>query len=423
LLGAANGQTGTWQACPFCSIAPFERIIPSMTAYLIRRLFQMVIVVFVVSLFMFFLFNIAPGGPLTGLQQQQRRITPEEKARIRAQYELDLYWPVRYLRWLVGQPQGPLVMGGQEWFANVPMGCYMEATPDEGGGCKDYVYLAEMPELHPPVKSSRGILFGDFGNSTVVQAGRPVWDLLASRLWATVELQVISLVLSLAIAIPLGIYSAVRQYSKFDYTFTTVAFVGSSMPTFFFGLLFILLFTVLAGRFQEIWPWWPTLPPGLREAVRPYDVASWLRVQPGTLLDRFLHLLMPVAVLTIFSVAAWSRFLRSSMLEVLRQDYVRTARAKGLVERLVINKHALRNALIPFITILVLQIPVFFAGAIVTETVFAWPGMGRLYFDALNRSDYNIALAFIYVTTILTVIATLLGDILYSVVDPRIRYS
>ena len=130
------------------------------------------------------------------------------------------------------------------------------------------------------------------------------------------------------------------------------------MPTFFFGLLFILIFTVLAGRVQDMWPWWPTLPPGLREAVRPYDVASWLpSVQPGSPLDRFLHLLMPVAVLTIFSVAAWSRFLRSSMLEVLRQDYVRTARAKGLVERLVINKHALRNALIPFITILVLQIP------------------------------------------------------------------
>ncbi|BAL99148.1 MULTISPECIES: ABC transporter permease [Caldilinea] len=395
-----------------------------MTAYLIRRLFQMVVVVFVVSLFMFFLFNIAPGGPLTGLQQQQRRITPEERARIRAQYELDLYWPIRYTRWLIGWPQGPIVVGGQELFANIPVGCYIEATPEEGGGCHQYVYLADMPRLHPPARSSQGILFGDFGRSTVVQAGRPVWDLLMSRLWATVELQVISLVLSLLIAVPLGIYSAVHQYSRFDYTFTTAAFIGSSMPTFFFGLLFILMFTILAGRIQEILPWWPTLPPGLREAVRPYDVASWLtRVQPGSALDRFLHLLMPVSVLTIVSVAAWSRFLRSSMLEVLRQDYVRTARAKGLPERIVINKHALRNALIPFVTVLVLQIPLFFAGAIVTETIFAWPGMGRLYFDALNRSDYNIALAFIYVTTILTVFATLLGDILYAVIDPRIRYS
>jgi peptide/nickel transport system permease protein len=128
-------------------------------------------------------------------------------------------------------------------------------------------------------------------------------------------------------------------------------------------------------------------------------------------------------VLTIINVSFWSRFLRSSMLEVLRQDYVRTARAKGLREQLVINKHALRNALIPFITVLVLTIPGLFAGAILTETVFAWPGMGRLFNDALQRSDYNIALAFIYVTTILTVFATLLGDILYAVVDPRIRYS
>ncbi len=158
--------------------------------------------------------------------------------------------------------------------------------------------------------------------------------------------------------------------------------------------------------------------------MRPYEITAWLpKIQPGSPVDLFLHLIMPVTVLTIINVSFWSRFLRSSMLEVLRQDYVRTARAKGLRERLVINKHALRNALIPFITVLVLTIPGLFAGAILTETVFAWPGMGRLFNDALQRSDYNIALAFIYITTILTVFATLLGDILYAVVDPRIRYS
>ena len=135
----------------------------------------------------------------------------------------------------------------------------------------------------------------------------------------------------------------------------------------------------------------------------------------------FLHLIMPVTVLTIISVSFYSRFLRSSMLEVLRQDYVRTARAKGLREQLVINKHALRNALIPFITVVVLTIPGLFAGAILTETVFAWPGMGRLFNDALQRSDYNIALAFIYITTILTVFATLLGR--YSVRSGRPPYS
>ena len=395
-----------------------------MTAYLIRRLFQMVVVIFVVSLFMYFLFSIAPGGPLAGLSQQQRRITPEERARLRAQYELDLYWPFRYTRWLIGWPSGPITIGGQEFLASMPVGCYIEATPEEGGGCHDFVYLSELPVIHPEIKSSRGILFGDFGKSTVVQPGQPVWDLLMSRLGATLQLQFLSLGLALIIGIPLGIYSAVHQYSRFDFTFTTAAFVGSSMPTFFFGLMFILLFSVLPSLGQEQFPWLLALPPGLQKAVRPYEITSWLpKITPGSPFDLFLHLVMPVTVLTIINVSFWSRFLRSSMLEVLRQDYVRTARAKGLRERLVINKHALRNALIPFITVLVLTIPGLFAGAILTETVFAWPGMGRLFNDALQRSDYNIALAFIYVTTILTVIATLLGDILYAVVDLRIRYS
>ncbi len=132
---------------------------------------------------------------------------------------------------------------------------------------------------------------------------------------------------------------------------------------------------------------------------------------------------MPLLVLTFFNMAGWSRFVRTSMLEVLRQDYVRTARAKGLMERIVIYKHTLRNALIPFVTILVLTIPGIFSGAIITETVFAWPGMGRLYFDALSRSDWPIALAFIFITAVLTVFALLLGDILYTVVDPRIKYK
>ena len=395
-----------------------------MTAFLIRRVFYMIVVIFVVSLFMYFLFSVAPGGPLAGLAQQQRRLTPEDRARIRAQYELDLNWMVRYTRWLAGFPNGPIEINGQTYFADLVVGCYMEATPEEGGGCKDTVTLAEISEIHPPERSNRGLLFGDFGKSTVIQPGQPVWGLLWSRMPATVELQVISLSFSLLIGIPLGIYSAVRQYSRFDYIFTTLAFIGSSMPTFFFGLLFILAFSVLPNMWSERWPWLISLPPGLQSAVRPYEIATWLpTIYPNTLADRILHLFMPVLVLTIVNVAAWSRFLRSSMLEVLRQDYVRTARAKGLRESVVINKHALRNALIPFVTIIVLTLPGIFAGAILTETVFAWPGMGRLFNDALQRADYNVALAFIYFITLLTVISTLLGDILYAVVDPRIRYS
>lgn len=405
-----------------------------MTNYLIRRIFQMALVIFLAALFTYFLFSVSPGGPLAGIQQQQRRITREDLARLRAGYELDLYWPVRFSRWLIGVPNGPIVVGGRELFANTPVGCYLrhdrQVVIQDGqqvvipAGCDDYVYLSEIPKLHPAVKSSRGILYGDFGLSTVVRPGRPVWKEMMSRLPATLELMIISTLLSLLLGVPIGIYSAVRQYSRFDYTFTTVSFIGSAMPTFFFGLLMILMFSVIPNLLQDTLPWLPRLPPGTRVAVRPYEVASWLpRVQPGTALDRLLHLIMPVSVLTFFTMASWSRFVRSSMLEVLRQDYVRTARAKGLYERVVIIKHALRNALIPFVTIAVLTIPGFFAGAIITETVFAWPGMGRLYYDALTRSDWPISLAFIFITALLTVIATLLGDVLYTVVDPRIKYS
>lgn len=392
-----------------------------MTSYLIRRLIQMILVTFLVALATYWLFSVSPGGPLTGIRQQQNRITVEDFARLRAQYELDLYWPVRFSRWMTGFPNGPIVFNGLEWFVNVPMGCYIEQA---NGECRDYVYLHEIPEIHPEVLSSKGILRGDFGKSAVLSRGRPVSDEIMSRLGSTLELMVTALVLSLIIGVPIGIYSAVHQYSRFDYFFTTFSFIGSSMPVFFFGLLLILLFTVTPSFLQDTYPWLPSLPPGARTAVRPYELAEWLpRIMPDTFSDRALHLIMPLTVLTFFNTATWSRFVRSSMLEVLRQDYVRTARAKGLVERLVIAKHALRNALIPFITILVLQIPNVFSGAIITESVFAWPGMGRLYIEALNRSDWPIALAFILITAMLTVIATLLGDILYTVVDPRIKYS
>ena len=397
-----------------------------MTNYLIRRILQMIVVIFVAALFVYFLFNISPGGPLAGLQQQQRRLTREDLARLRAQYELDLYWPVRFTRWLVGFPSGPITVGGREWLAEVPVGCYLPRS-EQGAiaaGCDDYVYLGEMPELHPPLKSSRGILRGDFGLSTVILKDRAVTELLRSRLRATLQLMTISLLLSLLIGVPIGIYSAVKQYSRFDYFFTTTAFIGSAMPTFFFALLLILLLSVFPVYLKDSIPWIPRMPSGLRVAVRPYEIASWLPlIRPSSFADQFLHLIMPVAVLTLANMAPWSRFVRSSMLEVLRQDYVRTARAKGLYERAVIMKHALRNALIPFVTIVVLSIPSLFAGAIITETVFAWPGMGRLYYDALSRSDWPVALAFIFITALLTVVATLIGDILYTMIDPRIKFT
>jgi peptide/nickel transport system permease protein len=406
-----------------------------MTNYLIRRLFQAALVVLLAAFFTYFLFNIAPGGPLAGLAQQQRRLNRDDLARLRAGYELDLYWPVRFSRWLIGEPRGPIYLFGKPIFANVPVGCYL--TRDAGftknsdgtltpvaAGCDQYEYLSDIQKYHPLVKTSNGILRFDFGLSSVILRDRPVSELLKSRIWSTLLLMTLATVFSLALAIPIGVYSAIHQYSRFDYVFTTVSFMGSAMPVFFFGLLLILLLSVFPSGLQQTMPWIPRLPPGLAVAARDYDVASWLQnVRAGSAFDRFLHLLMPVAVLTFAYMAGWSRFIRSSMLEVMRQDYVRTARAKGLFERVVIVKHALRNALIPFVTIVVLQIPGIFAGAILTETVFAWPGMGRLYFDALNRSDWSVALAIIFIEAVLTVLATMLGDVLYTVVDPRIKYA
>ncbi len=398
-----------------------------MLGYIARRLLQMVGVVLISAIATYALLNLAPGGPLTGLRQQQQgrnRITAADIARIRAYYELDLNLPVRFSRWLIGQPRGSIVVGGTELFANTPIGCRQpieENVRNAQGkfetrvvGCEEYVYLRDLEGR----RVSRGILLGDFGLSWKLLRDRPVSDLIMSRLPKTIELIGLSTLLSLLLGIPLGIYSAVKQYSRFDYIFTSLAFLGSAMPTFFFGILMILGFSILpkaAGL--------PYLPPGSASAVREYVVPVLGAIQPGSVGDRLLHLVLPVTTLTIVSVASWSRFIRASMLEVLRQDYVRTARAKGLKEKLVILKHALRNALIPFVTIVVFSIPSLFGGAIITETIFSWPGMGRLYFLALGDSDFPVAMAILFITAVLTVFATLIRDLVYTVVDPRIRYN
>jgi len=229
---------------------------------------------------------------------------------------------------------------------------------------------------------------------------------------------VVATLLSLLIGVPLGLYSAVRQYSRFDYIATTGSFIGSSMPTFFFGLILILVLSILFKRAG-----WAYLPSGDAAGVRAYTMPLLGRVEPKSLLDQTLRMIMPVTVLVLVSVAGWSRYVRSSMLEVLRQDYVRTARSKGVRERRVIVRHAMRNALIPFITIVVFALPGAFGGAVITETVFNWPGMGRLFVDALGRNDYPVTMAILLISAVLTVLATLLSDVLYTVVDPRIRVS
>ncbi|MBE0698271.1 MAG: ABC transporter permease [Anaerolineaceae bacterium] len=399
-----------------------------MTGYLIRRVLQMILVLLASAIISYGLLNLAPGGPTAGLAQQAAnarfRLTEEDIARIRATFELDLNLPIRFLRWFAGFPRGPLQIGNQTFFGNVQVGCRITIEAlvrDAKGnvstrviGCKQPVFLKDMVGR----RTSRGVLFGDFGLSWKLLRDRPVSYLISSRVWKTVQLAGLSSIIALLVGIPIGIYSAVKQYSRFDYFFTGLAFIGSAMPTFFFGILMILFLSVLpklAGL--------PFLPSGSAEAVRAYTIPGFGTIEGGSFIDRLLHLIMPVAVLAIVSISGWSRYIRTSMLEVMRQDYIRTARSKGLIERLVILKHGVRNALIPFITLLVFILPGLFGGAIITETVFSWPGMGRLYFTALNEYDYPVALAILFISAVLIVIATLVRDILYTWVDPRIRLS
>jgi peptide/nickel transport system permease protein len=400
-----------------------------MGAFFVRRIIQMILVVLISAVASYALLNLAPGGPLAGLRQTQQnarfQITEEDIARIRAYFELDLFLPYRFTRWLIGVPRGPMVIGGREYFSDVVVGCRKPVETDflneqtgeyesKVTGCNESVHMKDLVGR----RTSRGILLGDFGLSWRILRDRPVSDLLLSRLPKTIQLIGLSTILSLLIALPLGVYSAVRQYSKFDYIFTTLAFMGSAMPVFFFGLLMIIVFSLIPKEAG-----WPYVPAGLSESVRDYTIPLIGQVEAGSFKDRALHLVLPTAVLTFLNISLYSRFIRASMLEVMRQDYVRTARAKGLDERMVIMKHALRNALIPFITIVVFTIPGLFAGAIITESIFAWPGMGRLYLLALGDFDYPVAMSIFFILAVLTVVSTLLRDFLYTLADPRIRLS
>ncbi len=245
-------------------------------------------------------------------------------------------------------------------------------------------------------------LVGDWGMSWSVAFGQPVGRLIESRLGNTLLLMGLSAVFSLAIALPIGIISAVRPYSVWDYLITAFSFFGLSMPTFWFGVMMLIIFSVVLG-------WLPAggaVTPGKADFV-----------------DRVRHLIMPVVVLSLVQVAGQSRFIRSSMLEVLKQDYIRTARAKGVPWTRVVMTHGLRNAILPVITLLGLEIPQLFGGAIITETIFTWPGMGRLFFEGISKNDWPLVQAITMLSAFLVVAGNLLADLAYAVVDPRIRYE
>ena len=250
------------------------------------------------------------------------------------------------------------------------------------------------------------VLHGDFGRSMI--DGSPVMSHILDRLPNTLELTITAIVIGVLISIPLGVIGALRRGSKTDHTLTVTSVAGFAVPQFWMGLMLILIFSVTLE--QHGLPWLPSS-------------GAFSAYQGGDFFDRILHLILPATVLSFFYTSVWSRFIRSSMLEVLSQDYIRTARAKGMSERRVVYLHGLRNALIPLITLIGLELPGLVSGGLVVEVVFGWPGIGKLAFERALQYDYSTVMGITFFATLLVIAGNLLADVLYGVLDPRIRYG
>jgi len=319
-----------------------------MSLYLLRRLLISVPVLLGISVVLFSILALAPGDPFGELALNPN-IPPEVRLNLRQQFGLDDPLVLRYLRWLAA------------------------------------------------------MLRGDWGYSFVSRM--PVQMLIMQRLPTTLFVLGSAYVMALLIALPIGILSAVKPYSVFDQIATTLAFIGYSLPTFFTGLLFILVFSISLG-------WLPFIYSSTIEATG----FAWV-------LEHLRQGAMPIAVLGLFEAAALTRFVRASMLEVMPQDFVTTARAKGLPERRLILKHALRNALIPVVTVMALQIPTIFTGAVITEQIFRVPGIGSLLIASIESTDTPVVMAITFVYATLVILFNLIADVVYGFLDPRIAYN
>ena len=324
-----------------------------MTRYILRRLLESAPLLLLVSALVFGLLQASPGSPLAQLERDPS-ITQADIQRLMDERGLNDPWLVQYGRWL------------------------------------------------------RDAIRGDLGAS--LQTGRPALTEVWSRAPNTLLLGSVAFLLTLLIAIPIGVLSAVRQYSLFDHIVTTLTFMGQSIPIFWFGLLLILVFYVGLDNPVTGGPLFPA--GGMYSSGREAD-----------LLNRAWHLVLPVVMLSSTWIAWYTRFLRASMLEVLSLDYIRTARAKGVRQRTVVFRHALRNAAMPLITLIGLDLPLLFSGALFTETIFSWPGMGRLFYQSALRRDYTVLMAIVMISSVLIILANLLADIAYATVDPRITYD
>lgn len=343
-----------------------------MTRYVVRRILQAIPQLFIISVVLFLLANTM-GDPLASFGGR-RRIRSEDRARLRRKLGLDKPIMVQYVIWLVGN----------DW---------MEVDIDGDG-------LPDQPGTR------RGVLRGDFGSSFM--EGRPVLQIIGERLGNTLLLMLTAEAVILIFSLLIGMYSALRQYSLLDYVFTTFSFIGYSMPIFWLALLLMYVFAVSFKQWGL--PYFPT--------VGMYDLAKG-----KTFAQVVWHMALPVATISIMSIANYSRFVRSQMLEVINQDYIRTAYAKGLPRRMVVMDHALKNASLPLVTLVGLDLPLLVSGAVVTESIFAWPGMGRLFWDAAKDTDVPVLMGILLIISTLVVVFQILTDVAYTYLDPRIRYD
>ena len=344
-----------------------------MTRFIIRRLLQGVPLLFIISVVLFVLM-MHMGDPIASMGG--RKITrPADRERLSRQLGLDKPIYVQYLYWLAGNDWTMVDLDGDG------------AAETQG--------------------QRKGVLRGDFGYS-LVNRGKPVIDVISERLPNTLLLMLASEIVIIIGSLVVGIYSALRQYSIMDHLITAFSFIGYSLPIFFIALLSMYLFAVLFKRWGL--PYLPT--------VGMFD--PQIGKTPGQV---GLHLILPLTSMTVISLAAYSRYIRSTMLEVMSQDYIRTAKSKGLPGRDIVLVHALKNASLPIVTVIGLDLPLLLGGAVVTEQIFAWPGMGRLFLDHVTRADLPVVMGILMLISFAVVVFQIITDITYAWLDPRIRYE
>lgn len=335
-----------------------------MLTYTLRRILMAIPSLLFISLVIFLLLELSPGDPLGNVPLT---VPPEVKEKMREALGLGQAWYIRYFLWL------------KQFFWIEPMHWF------------DATFGTAIVEGQQRIIS--------------FQSRVPVFDVIAQRVPQTLTVVGFSYLVGVLIAIPIGIISAYKQYSWFDQLGTFISMVGFSMPTFFTGVVLIIIFAVNLQWFPSVYD----------TTLRVTDWASfWKQVR---------QMIMPVTVLALYNAAQISRFMRASMLDNLRQDYVRTARAKGLSEKTVVLKHVLRNSLIPVVTVIALGLPAVFGGAIITEQVFRVNGLGQLLISAIQANDIPMVLTLTFIFAILIVVFTLIADLLYGILDPRIRYD